>query len=146
MWRMRKRLEKFKPGARKKNIVLLSAVLWSVIGTLLITKGLYRLSQISEGQFLIVASGIVIGSLKSFIVLDKSARRGISRIEELEDGTCLGAVYSKKTWLLVVCMMCLGVFLRGSSIPQDILCFIYVTIGWSLLFSSRLAWLKWIEN
>lgn len=143
---MRQSLQKFKPGARKKNILLLSAALWSVIGLMLITKGLYRLFQISEGQFLIVLSAVLIGSLKSFVILDKSAQRGISRIEDMKDGTCLGAVYSKKTWLLVAGMMCMGFFLRNSSIPQSFLCFIYITIGWALLFSSRFAWLKWINK
>lgn len=143
---MRQGLQKFKPGARKKNILLLSAVLWSVVGIILITKGFYRLSQVSDGQFLIVIFAIFAGSFKSLLVLDKSTRRGISRIEELEDGTCLGAVYSKKTWLLVAFMMAMGVFLRRSSIPLEYLCFIYVTIGWGLLFSSRLAWLKWLKT
>ncbi len=143
---MRQNLQKFKPAATRKNILLLSALLWSAIGAMLIAKGLYRLPQTHSSQLIVVVSALFAGTCKSFVVLDRSARRGISRIEELKDGTCLGAVYSKKTWLLVVCMVCMGVFLRSSSIPQAYLCFIYGTIGWALLFSSRFAWLKWLKN
>lgn len=143
---MRQNLQKYKPAASRKNILLLSAILWSAIGVMLLVKGFYRLPQAHPGQFLIVVFAIFAGTCKSLVALDKAARRGVSRIEELKDGTCLGAVYSKKTWLLVACMMCMGIFLRNSSIPQSYLCFIYVTIGWALLFSSRFAWLKWITN
>jgi hypothetical protein len=146
MWKMRQSLKKFKPGAKTKNILLLSAALWSIIGAILLAKGFYRLLQITDGQLIIAVSAIIIGSLKSFIVLDRSARIGITRILELKDGTCLGAVYSKKTWLLVVCMMCMGVFLRNSSIPLSYLCFVYITIGWALVFSSRLAWVTWVKE
>ena len=139
-------LNKFKPGAKRDNILLLSAALWSIIGGMLFFKGFYRLSQLADGQFFVVGSAIFIGSLKSYIILDKSARTGIGRILEMKDGTCLGAVYSKKTWLLVVFMMCMGIFLRNSSIPLSVLCFMYITIGWALVFSSRLAWITWVKN
>jgi hypothetical protein len=143
---MQRGLRRLKPGAKKKNILLLSAGLWSAIGVLLLSKGFYRLFQLTDYQVLVGGTAIFIGSMKSLLVLDRSARSGIKRILELKDGTCLGAVYSIKTWLLVLCMMGMGIILRKSSLPLNLLCFIYITIGWALIFSSRLAWITWFKD
>lgn len=143
---MGKGLSRFKPGVKTHTHLFLSAVLWTTIGILLLAKGLFRLSQLADWQEFIVVSAILAGSLKAYFILDKSARRGIDRILTFKDGTCLGAVYSFKTWILVLCMMGMGVILRNSSLPMNILCFLYLTIGWALLLSSRLAWMAWLKG
>lgn len=124
----------------------MSAFLWTAIGLMLLTKGLFRVGRLTEFQPLLVASAFLAGSLKAFFILDKSAQRGITRILNFKDGTCLGAVYSVKTWLLVLCMMAMGVILRNSALPDSLLCFLYITIGWALLLSSRLAWRAWLKG
>ncbi len=141
---IQKDLSRFKPGAKRRTHLLLTAILWSVIGLLLLTKGSYRIVQVGEYQVVIIIAALIAGTLKSVFILDRSARKSIDRILDFKDGTCLGAVYSIKTWLLVVCMMGLGIILRNSSLPLSLLCFIYFTIGWALLFSSRLAWQTWV--
>ncbi len=143
---MLKGIARFKPAVRRNTLLLSSACLWTVIGLLLLVKGGYRWYQLPDSHPLIIAAGILAGSIKSFWILDKSARRGIDRILNFADGTCLGAVYSSKTWLLVLCMMSLGVILRNSSFPVQLLCFFYFTIGWALLLSSRLAWKEWLKR
>jgi hypothetical protein len=74
------------------------------------------------------------------------ARRSLDRILRLADGTCLGAVYSVKTWLVVVLMMVTGYALRHSTLPKSLLGFAYVAIGWALFMSSRQAWFSWVHD
>ncbi len=143
---MQNDLSRFKPGAKRRTHLLLTAMLWSAIGVLLLAKATYRIVQVPEYQVVITITALILGTLKSIFVLDRSASKSIERILDFKDGTCLGAVYSIKTWLLVVCMMGMGVILRTSSLPLSVLCFIYFTIGWALLFSSRLAWQMWIRK
>jgi hypothetical protein len=143
---MLKGIARFKPAVRRNTLLLLSACLWTVIGLLLLAKGGYRWYQSPGHHPLIIAGGILAGSVKSFWILDRTARRGVERILNFADGTCLGAVYSSKTWLLVLSMMSLGVILRNSSFPVQLLCFIYFTIGWALLYSSRFAWKEWLKR
>jgi hypothetical protein len=143
---MTNRFSRFKPGVSRKTLLMLSALFWSLVGIMLISKGVMKLTDIEESvavKVLIFGAAICIGTLKSHFILDKSASRGMKRILEFKDGTCLGAIYSTKTWGLVLCMMGLGVILRNSAIPGEILCFIYFTIGWALVLSSRLAWKVW---
>jgi hypothetical protein len=135
-------LSRLKPAVSRRTLLFMSALLWTMIGLLLLVRGTLRLSQASHGQLFIVAAAFVVGSLKSLFILDRSARRGIDRILLFRDGTCLGAVYSVKTWILVLCMMSLGVILRGF-LPVKLLSFLLLTIGWALLFSSRKAWRAW---
>lgn len=142
---MAKWLSRFKPAVSRNTLLFLSALLWTVIGLLLLAKGSYRWFQLPQWQPLIVAAAVVAGSLKSFYILDASARRAIDRILHFQDGTCLGAVYSVKTWILVLCMMSMGVILR-SFLPVKILSFLLLTIGWALLLSSRLAWRAWLNR
>jgi len=139
-------LSHLKPGADRKTHLLLSASLWTAIGCMLLLKGGYRLSGVEGGQFFLVCGALITGTLKSFLVLDKAARRTRDRILQFKEGTCIGAVYSVKTWALVLCMAAMGVMLRNSSLPIMLLSFIYVTVGWSLLFSSRHVWFAWMTH
>jgi hypothetical protein len=142
---MAKGLSRFKPAVSRRSLLFLSALLWTLIGLLLLAKGSYRWFQLPQWQPFIVAAALVAGSLKSILILDASARRTIDRILLFQDGTCLGAVYSWKTWILVLCMMSMGVILRGC-LPVTLLCFLLITIGWALLLSSRLAWRAWFGS
>ena len=140
---MQKKLAGLKPGVKKRTHLLLAAILWTAVGILLLIKGAYRVTGVNNYGTVIVVTALIAGTMKSYYVLDRSARKSISRILNFDDGTCLGAVYSLKTWSLVVAMMGTGIILRNSSLPLELLCFIYFTIGWGLLFSSRLAWRAW---
>jgi hypothetical protein len=91
----------------------------------------------------LILLAMIAGSLKSLFILDNSAKKGVYRLLALADGTCLGAVYSIKTWLLVLIMIGSGIILRHSSLPKELLGSVYMTIGWALFFSSRHAWQAW---
>jgi hypothetical protein len=138
---IRRTAVKLKPGVPRRIHLLLAACLWSIAGIFLMTRGMSWLMA-SEKLWLALPA-VIAGSLKSLFILDKSARKGVYRILALADGTCLGAVYSIKTWLLVLVMIGSGVLLRHSSMPMELLGAIYTTIGWSLFFSSRHAWQAW---
>jgi hypothetical protein len=133
--------KKLKPGVPRRIHLLLAAALWSLIGSMLMFRGVSWLTAV--GRLWIIVPALLAGTIKSLFILDNTARKGIHRILEMADGTCLGAVYSLKTWLLVLVMMGTGMALRHSDLPREILGGLYVTIGWALFFSSRHAWLTW---
>jgi len=138
---MRRALIKLKPGVPRQVHLLLAASLWSIIGIFLMIRGMSWLAT-TEKLWLILPA-MIAGSLKSLFILDNSARKGVYRLLALADGTCLGAVYSIKTWLLVLIMIGSGFVLRHSSLPKELLGGLYMTIGWALFFSSRHAWQAW---
>ena len=130
-----------KPGAPQRVHILLAASLWTGIGIMLMTRGLHWLA--GSGRLWLALPAFFLGTLKSVLVLDRAARKSLNRILRLADGTCLGAVYSIKTWILVLLMMLSGYALRQSSLSHSLLGLLYVTIGWALFFSSRHAWYTW---
>lgn len=135
-------LARFKPGVSPRTHLFCASTLWTVIGLLLLYRGIGYLAQDNLLPLTIV--GIILGSLKSYLVLNKAAAKGVERIKRFGDKTCIGAVYSWRTWLLVLAMMVLGLLLRMSPVPAGVIGTVCTAIGWSLLYSSRYAWQQWV--
>lgn len=136
-------LQQFKPAVKKKTLLVISASLWTAIGLMLFCKGVFRLTPLPEYKLVIIIAATLAAIVKSRFMLDRAAVKGIKRIQSFEDGACLGAVYSVKTWIMVLCMIGMGVILRSSSLPMTLLSFIYLTIGLALMASSRHGWRAW---
>ncbi|NOQ45695.1 MAG: hypothetical protein GQ559_03335 [Desulfobulbaceae bacterium] len=137
------KISRFKPGVNSSVHLFAAALLWTTIGTLLLVLGVRWIGPGSAGWFVIL--GLIAGTLKSLFILDKTARRSVQRIVELQDGTCIGAVYSWKTWMLVFLMMTFGITMRKLSDPGMVIGVLYVAVGWALFFSSRHAWRQWLK-
>ncbi|MDR0477580.1 MAG: hypothetical protein LBH14_06555 [Desulfobulbaceae bacterium] len=130
-----------KPGVPRSVHLFAAPFLWTVIGGWLMLRGWGWLEP-GRGRLLFVAA-MFLGTLKSLFILDKVAQRSLDRIIRFQDDTCLGAVYSWKTWLLVLLMMTAGIVLRGVTQPGPYIGTLYAAIGWSLCLSSRLGWRAW---
>ena len=98
-----------------------------------------------SGEWWIFPLAAIIGTAKSFFVLDRLAKKNINRTLSLEEGTCIGGAYSWRTWGLVAFMIFLGITLRLLAVPQPTIGFIYLMVGWALFWSSRLMWQQWQE-
>lgn len=133
----------WKPGVPRTVHLFAAPFLWTTIGCFLIYRGWGWLDP-GRGRLLLLVAGLI-GTLKSLLILDKVARRSIQRIILFKDGTCLGAVYSWKTWLLVVLMMTAGFVMRRVTQPGPLIGTLYCAIGWALCLSSRLGWYQWFR-
>ena len=109
-----------------------------MVGTFLLLRGVIYLN--ASGKMWLLIGAILLGTLKSLFLLDKSARKNIGRISSLSDGACLGSVYSIKMWGLIACMIIFGRILRLSGLPLEYVGLIFAAIGWALFFSSRVLW------
>lgn len=129
---------KWKPGASIRTHHYLAAAIWSIVGlSLLVRGGSYLLTA---GKVWLVLPAILLGTIKSLFILDKSARKNLTRFVRMQDGACIGGVYSSKMWLLVVAMIVMGRLLRMSDLPLEFIGIFYSAIGWALFFSSRIIW------
>lgn len=138
---MAQTIRDLKPGVARKVHIFSAALLWTCIGSLLLYRGTSLLMQDDSGWLFFPA--VAAGTLKSFVILDRSARRGLERIRNFSDNTCIGAVYSWKTWGVVLGMMTFGVLLRKLMLPNPIIGTLLIAIGWALVFSSRHGWIAW---
>ena len=133
-----------KPGVSKSVHLFAAPFLWTAIGIMLMIRGFEWIGT-GTARWMIIAA-IMLGTLKSLLVLDKTAKKGVKRILELGDNTCIGAVYSWKTWLLVALMICFGITMRKLTEPGLIIGTIYMAIGWALCLSSRHGWFHWFSR
>jgi hypothetical protein len=137
---MKESLAKYKPAASLRTHLLVAAAIWSLVGVMLVVRGL--LGFAAPERYLFGLAGVVVGTLKSLLVLDRAARRNIERILACQEKLCLGAVYSAKMWGLVLLMIVGGRLLRVYA-PAALGWLVYLAIGWALLLSSRLIWRQW---
>lgn len=133
-------LAKYKPGASVKTHLFTAALLWSFVGVYLMVLGVVMQGDVAT---VLLVFAFVLGTIKSYWLLDRAARKNIGRILDFKDGTCLGGVYSPKMWGMILLMVFLGRFLRTSSLPGKFVGVLYIAIGWGLLLSSRLIWKQW---
>jgi hypothetical protein len=129
---------KYKPGVSLRTYYTVAASIWSGVGLMLLIRGGAFL--FAAGSQWLLLPAVVIGTCKSLLILDKSAKKNLTRLSQKKDGSCLGGVYSPKMWGLILAMMIMGKLLRESGLPGEYLGVFYGAIGWALLFSSRLLW------
>jgi hypothetical protein len=133
-------ITKLKPDASLKTRIFMAALLWSLIGLMLIGRG--TMAIVNTGHEWLVLVALLVGAGKSWAILDRVAVKNMVRIFEKGEYSCLGGIYSWKTWLLVVAMIILGKLLRSSPLPVWLVGSIYVAVGWSLFWSSRKVWFR----
>ena len=138
---LKKTLLRYKPGASARTHLFLAALIWSVVGFFLLTNGFVLISL--QDHSWLVGVGLIMGTAKTFFILDRVARKNVKRIKEFEDKVCIGSVYSWKTWTLVAGMIVLGRFLRTTVLPGEVIGLVYTAVGWALILASRLLWLAW---
>jgi hypothetical protein len=134
-------LFRYKPGVSVRTHLLLAALIWMVVGFFLLTNGFVLVSL--ESHLWYGLTGLLLGTAKALLILDRLARKNMKRIKEFEDKVCFGSVYSLKTWFLVAAMIVLGRFLRTTVLPGEVVGLIYTAVGWALMLSSRLMWIEW---
>ena len=125
-------------------MLLLAALFWMAVGFGLMLRGIVTLVQ-GEHYFLLAAA-LCLGTFKYFIVFSRTARKNVARIQEKEDGDCLGGVFSFKNWMLVVIMILMGRLLRLSGLSLGIYGVIVLAVGLGLFLASRIMWVAWKES
>jgi hypothetical protein len=141
---MSNRLDAYKPAAPAAYHLVLAALTWTVVGSVLTFFG-GRWIPIGSRWATWVLAGVAaaLGLLKARYVLAPAADRIVARIRERGDGCCIGGFLSWKTWCLVGVMALAGRWLRGSLLPQALVGFVYVAVGVSLLVASLRLWRSW---
>jgi hypothetical protein len=130
----------------RKAQMLLAATIWTGAGVLLFSMGMFWMeSGLGWGLALVAAIPFVlIGMAKGHFLLDRVARRSVSRIIERGPNAPIWTFYGVRTWLLVGLMMGSGIALRLLFNFEHwqffYLGFLYVAVGVALVLASRRMW------
>ena len=141
---MHEHLHAYKPAASARTHLLLAAVLWTIVGTVLALVGgrwTWSAGVPHRGAWLTLAA--CAGGLKARFVLWHTTQRIIDRIRTRGDGRCIGGFVSWRTWAFIGLMMSLGYVLRRGLLPHAVVGVIYVAVGVALVVAATRVWRAW---
>jgi uncharacterized membrane protein YkvI len=131
-------LKKLKPSVARNCLILLSAVMWSVIGAFLNFIASRWLPSFENWQVAFTyALGIVGGLIIAFFGFNNLAKKNRDRINQYPEKVCLFAFQRWQMYLLIAVMMTMGIYMRTSElIPKFLIAPVYVAIGLALVIGS----------
>ena len=131
--------EKFKPAVPRNYLLAIAGVMWSAVGLILCWRSYVWLKETHGVSALLLALlGIIFALIVFQFGFSRIARKNIDRIYHSHENACIFSFQAWKSYLIIVVMISLGIFLRRSPIPRQYLAVVYLTIGCALFLSSLL--------
>ena len=129
--------DKYKPAVKRKYLILISGLIWVAIGIMLNALAINWLTEMHFNRtWIYIFAGIILALIIHHFGFLKIVDKNLGRIKSLNPKTCAFAFMSWKSYLLVIIMITMGILLRHSAIPRNLLSIIYVGIGLALVLSS----------
>ena len=122
----------------KKYLLLISGLMWSGVGVLLITRASTWLKRLEyDAPWMIILAGVIPGMLIAAFGFTRIVHRNIQRIEAMDSKVSMFAFQDVRSYLLIIVMMSMGIAVRNTSIiPMILKTPGYYTIGTALSLSS----------
>jgi hypothetical protein len=129
----------------KRILLFEAAVVWTFAGVMLLFRGSSMLESSSGFSWLKVIACIGGGLIFFLLVFSRISRKHVNRITNLKgDRHWFYEFFNPRSYLMMLGMISLGVFLRKTSIvPLASLSLAYITMGIPLLFSSFRFYYSW---
>ena len=151
-----------------RQLIAFSGIVWILVGIALLNVGLKFLlnpalsSGMMANQWILptlkqwlgsqegaalslVVTALGVGYMKGKHVLAKSARQGIQRILQLSNPASIFSVYSAKYYILLGCMMGIGILMNVFNVPTDLRGWVDVAVGAALIQGSVVYFKQAIE-
>ncbi len=137
------------PRVHKYFLVLISGLLWTGVGLFLIRLAFKWFAELSSNEiYFAIGAGLLLGGIIAYFGFSGLALKNINRINQYQNAKiCIWAFQKWTTYLLIVFMMSLGIFMRNTPyIPKYLLSPMYIGIGSALFFASFHYYLFLIKN
>jgi hypothetical protein len=128
---------RWKPGVHKNVLMLLAGLLW--IGTgFMLDAWSYSWLKTEKVDALLAAAGV--GFLLALLIHHfgflRIVDKNLGRILPMEGRRCVFSFMPWKSYMLIFCMIFIGIVLRHLPIPKLVLSVLYIGIGTALILSS----------
>lgn len=129
---------KLKPAVNRKWLIVISGLMWSGVGIFLNILAYNWLKSFNNNQILIsIIIGIFLGLIIARFGFGNIANKNVNRILAYPKHACIFAFQEWKSYILIVVMMSMGIFLRTTGIiPTYILAPVYIGMGTALFLAS----------
>jgi hypothetical protein len=130
-------LLKFKPAVSKIWLLAAAGLMWSAVGIMLCRLAYQWLLSVSYlWEFIDAIAGLLLAVTLYYFGFSRIAKKNIQRLILYPDKACFFAFQAWRSYLVIVVMILLGVFLRHAPVPKYYLSILYIAIGGALLLSS----------
>jgi hypothetical protein len=126
-----------KPAVPRDWLFAFAATVWLIAGAILCTRASIWL--LDDGLFtatLLGIAGILIGVIFYASLLVNVVHRNISRIRLLPERACLFAFTAWRGYCMIGIMVTLGIALRRSALPKEVLIIPYSAMGGALVLAA----------
>lgn len=126
------------PKVNKNILILIAGILWSGVGVLLNFFANRWFHLLSKNEFILaIVGGVLLGAVISYFGFSGLAQKNIDRINLYEGKVCLWAFQKWQSYILIIFMISLGIFMRKTSyMPKYLLTPMYIGIGFALFTAS----------
>lgn len=141
-------LHRMKPAVNRKWLIMISGVMWSGVGLLLIRIATKWFAAFNSGQMtLALTTGPLLGLAIAYFGFRKLAKENAERILAYPQRVCVFAFQRWQSYLLILVMMGMGIFMRTTSfIPRFLLAPMYIGIGLALFLASFVYYRSYFSN
>ncbi len=130
-------LQKINPSVDTKFLILLSGMMWTGVGIMLLSISFHWLLLENHNIFLNFGiTGLIIGLMIHHFGFLQIVNKNLKRISSLEGKRCIFSFMHWKNYILVAVMITMGIILRHSSIQKKYLSLVYTSVGIALFLSS----------
>ena len=134
---------------QKITLVLITGIIWTVVGILLSKKALFWYFDFTQTQAIIsLLASFVFAFVKIKFVFIKAVYINIKRIMNMKTlKVSVFAFHTFKFYLLILLMISFGTLLRNLEfIPKYVIFPIYSGVGFSMFYGSYLYYLYFFRN
>ncbi len=133
-----------KPAVSRNWLILISGILWSGTGILLIGIASKWFSLFESWQMIFaLTAGPLLGLVIAWFGFKNLAHKNADRISSYPDKVCIFAFQRWQMYFLIVVMMSMGIYMRHTAlIPKFLLAPVYIGIGSALFLASFVYYKK----
>lgn len=142
------------------TLITLAGISWMLMGIFLMNVGLRLIAErsligggpvlnflnslfggLQEAAVALIGIALVIGYFKGRFVLSKTVKKMVKRITSFSSPVSFHLIYSLKFYLLIACMILLGVLLRYFNVAGDVRGIVDIAVG-SALINGAVTYFK----
>lgn len=131
-------LQRLKPAVHKKWLIMISGLVWTGVGVLLVriaSKWFPSFNMVQKE--LSIGGGIFLGIIIAWFGFSNLAKKNAKRILAYPRKACIFGFQRWQSYILVLVMISMGIFLRTTPfVPRFLLAPMYIGIGLALFLSS----------
>jgi hypothetical protein len=131
------------PAVSRQTLIYSAAVVWGGVGLLLCLRAYFWFAASPMSTWWMVLLALALGLIKGRLIFSRLAARNLARIKEMspeKEKVCFFAFQAIRSWVLILGMITLGILLRMSPLPRELLAVIYLAIGIGLIYASTVYW------